>query len=109
MLHREAQFGRPVRQEIIAKAGFYQPTDQLGECADLAAKQNYEENENNGHLEEYECVALRKAIQTKSMHIKILRGYQIITLSQNDQNSNPPFPLFACLILVTPSRDCSKV
>ena len=87
MLHREAQFGRPVRQEIIAKAGFYQPTDQLGECADLAAKQNYEENENNGHLEEYECVALRKAIQTKSMQIKILKRYKIITLSQNDHNS----------------------
>ena len=109
MLHREAPFGRAVRQQWIAKAGFYQSTDQLGECADFDAKQSYEENENNGPLEEYECVALRKAIQTKSMHIKILRGYQIITLSQNDQNSNPPFPLFACLILVTPSRDCSKV
>ena len=102
MLHREAQFGRPVRQEIIAKAGFYQPTDQLGECADLAAKQNYEENENNGHLEEYECVALRKAIQTKLMQIKVLKGYKIITLSQNDHHSNVPFPIVhICSVLVT--------
>ena len=76
MLHREAQFGRGVRQQIIAKAGFYQSTDQLGECADFDAKQSYEENENNGPLEEYECVANQI---DANKNLKGVSNYYLIT------------------------------